>query len=173
MKERKVRVLTALMLMVLAVVATFNITYFTATEYYNRLLEDLQTQEARYKKLKEVTAIVDKYYVGEYDEADALEMAAAGYVAGLGDTWSGYYTAEQTAAIKEEDANQYVGIGVTYSDTTCNIRDAVCNSSAKVDVTVVCKAVYSTLCCADTSVNTNATANPASTTDCSTLLNID
>ena len=90
MKERKVRVLTALMLMVLAVVATFNITYFTATEYYNRLLEDLQTQEARYKKLKEVTAIVDKYYVGEYDEADALEMAAAGYVAGLGDTWSGY-----------------------------------------------------------------------------------
>ena len=115
MKERKVRVLTALMLMVLAVVATFNITYFTATEYYNRLLEDLQTQEARYKKLKEVTAIVDKYYVGEYDEADALEMAAAGYVAGLGDTWSGYYTAEQTAAIKEEDANQYVGIGVTYS----------------------------------------------------------
>ena len=46
MKERKVRVLTALMLMVLAVVATFNITYFTATEYYNRLLEDLQTQEA-------------------------------------------------------------------------------------------------------------------------------
>ena len=29
MKERKVRVLTALMLMVLAVVATFNITYFS------------------------------------------------------------------------------------------------------------------------------------------------
>ena len=115
MKERKVRIPTALMLMVLAVVGTFNITYFTATEYYNHLLEDLQAQETRYKKLKEVTDIVDKYYVGDYDEADALEMAAAGYVAGLGDIWSGYYSAEQTAAIKEEDSNQYVGIGVTYS----------------------------------------------------------
>ena len=123
MKERKVRVPTALMLMVLAVVGTFNITYFTATEYYNHLLDDLQAQETRYKKLKEVTDIVDKYYVGDYDEADALEMAAAGYVAGLGDTWSGYYTAEQTAAIKEEDSNQYVGIGVTYGVQAENLYE--------------------------------------------------
>ena len=114
MKERKVRIPTALMLMVLAVVGTFNITYFTATEYYNHLLDDLQAQETRYKKLKEVTDIVDKYYIGDYEESDALELAAAGYVAGLGDVWSGYYTAEQTAAIEEDDANQYVGIGVSY-----------------------------------------------------------
>lgn len=123
MKERKVRIPTALMLMVLAVVGTFNITYFTATEYYNHLLEDLQAQETRYKKLKEVTDIVDKYYVGEYEEADALELAAAGYVAGLGDVWSGYYTAEQTAAIEEEDSNQYVGIGVTYTSAGENLYE--------------------------------------------------
>ncbi|MBQ4578642.1 MAG: S41 family peptidase [Clostridia bacterium] len=123
MKERKVRIPTALMLMVLAVVGTFNITYFTATEYYNHLLEDLQAQETRYKKLKEVTDIVDKYYVGEYEEADALELAAAGYVAGLGDVWSGYYTAEQTAAIEEEDSNQYVGIGVTYASAGENLYE--------------------------------------------------
>ena len=123
MKKRKVRISTALMLMVLAVVGTFNITYFTATEYYNRLLEDLQTQEARYKKLKEVTDIVDKYYVGDYEEADALEMAAAGYVAGLGDVWSGYYTAEQTASIKEGESNQYVGIGVSYGIQEDNLYE--------------------------------------------------
>ena len=123
MKERKVRIPTALMLMVLAVVGTFNITYFTATEYYNRLLEDLQTQETRYKKLKEVTDIVDKYYVGDYEEADALELAAAGYVAGLGDVWSGYYTAEQTASIREEESNQYVGIGVSYGIQEDNLYE--------------------------------------------------
>ena len=123
MKERKVRIPTALMLMVLAVVGTFNITYFTATEYYNRLLEDLQTQETRYKKLKEVTDIVDKYYVGDYEEADALELAAGGYVAGLGDVWSGYYTAEQTASIREEESNQYVGIGVSYGIQEDNLYE--------------------------------------------------
>ena len=117
MKKHSVSIPTALMLMLLAVVCTFNITYFTATEYYNGLLDDLDAQESRYSKLKTVTDIVEKYFVADYDEEEALEMAVAGYVAGLGDQWSAYYTAEQTAAIEEDEANQYVGIGITYQVT--------------------------------------------------------
>ena len=115
MKKHSVRISTALMLMLLAVVCTFNITYFTATEYYNSRLDELEEMETRYSKLKSVADIVDKYFVGEYEEADAIEVALAGYVAGLDDVWSAYYTAEQTASIAEDEANQYVGIGVTYS----------------------------------------------------------
>jgi carboxyl-terminal processing protease len=115
MKKHSVRISTALMLMLLAVVCTFNITYFTATEYYNSRLDELEELETRYSKLKSVADIVDKYFVGEYEEADAIEVALAGYVAGLDDVWSAYYTAEQTASIAEDEANQYVGIGVTYS----------------------------------------------------------
>ena len=115
MKKHSVRISTALMLMLLAVVCTFNITYFTATEYYNSRLDELEEMETRYSKLKSVADIVDKYFVGEYEEADAIEVALAGYVAGLDDVWSAYYTAEQTASIEEDEANQYVGIGVTYS----------------------------------------------------------
>ena len=115
MKKHSVRISTALMLMLLAVVCTFNITYFTATEYYNSRLDELEALETRYSKLKSVADIVDKYFVGEYEEADAIEVALAGYVAGLDDVWSAYYTAEQTASIEEDEANQYVGIGVTYS----------------------------------------------------------
>ncbi|MBO4929883.1 MAG: S41 family peptidase [Clostridia bacterium] len=115
MKKHSVRISTALMLMLLAVVCTFNITYFTATEYYNSRLDELEEMETRYSKLKSVADIVDKYFVGEYEEADAIEVALAGYVAGLNDVWSAYYTAEQTASIAEDEANQYVGIGVTYS----------------------------------------------------------
>lgn len=117
MKKHSVSIPTTLMLMLLAVVCTFNITYFTATEYYNGLLDDLDAQESRYGKLKTVTDIVEKYFVADYDEEEALEMAVAGYVAGLGDQWSAYYTAEQTAAIEEDEANQYVGIGITYQVT--------------------------------------------------------
>ena len=115
MKKHSVRISTALMLMLLAVVCTFNITYFTATEYYNSRLDELEEMETRYSKLKSVADIVDKYFVGEYEEADAIEVALAGYVAGLDDVWSAYYTAEQNASIAEDEANQYVGIGVTYS----------------------------------------------------------
>ena len=121
MKKHSVRISTALMLMLLAVVCTFNITYFTATEYYNSRLDELEALEKRYSKLKSVADIVDKYYVGEYEESEAIEVALAGYVAGLGDKWSAYYTAEQTAAVEEDEANQYVGIGVTYSTAPENL----------------------------------------------------
>jgi len=115
MKKHSVRISTAAMLMLLAVVCTFNITYFTATEYYNSRLDELEQMERRYSKLKSVADIVDKHFVGEYEESEAIEVALAGYVAGLGDVWSAYYTAEETASIAEDESNQYVGIGVTYS----------------------------------------------------------
>ena len=115
MKKRTVRISTALMLMLLAVVCTFNITYFTATEYYNQRLDELEELETRYSKLKTVADIVEKHFVAEYDEKEAVEAALAGYVDGLGDVWSAYYTAEQTASIEEDESNQYVGIGITYS----------------------------------------------------------
>ena len=115
MKKRKLTIPTALMLMLLAVVCTFNITFFVATDYYNTRLEELEEMETRYSKLKTVADIVEKYFVADYKESNAIEGALAGYVDGLGDVWSAYYTAEQTAAIEEDEANTYVGIGVTYS----------------------------------------------------------
>jgi carboxyl-terminal processing protease len=115
MKKHSVRISTALMLMLLAVVCTFNITYFTATEYYKQRRDELEELETRYSKLKTVADIVEKYFVADYQENEAIEGALAGYVDGLGDQWSAYYTAQQTASIEEDEANTYVGIGVTYS----------------------------------------------------------
>lgn len=115
MKKRSVSVLTAVMLMLLAAATTFNITFFTTADYYNARLSNLEEQEARYSKLKSVADIVEKYYIADYSESDAIEGALEGYVDGLGDRWSAYYTAETTAALAEDSANLYVGIGVTYS----------------------------------------------------------
>lgn len=115
MKKRRINLSTAFMLAVLAVVCTFNITFFTATEYYNQRLDDLEALENRYAKLKTVADIVEKYFVADYDEAEAVELALAGYVDGLGDRWSAYYTAEETAIIEADERNVYAGIGVSYS----------------------------------------------------------
>ncbi len=115
MNKRKLTIPTALMLVLLAVVTTFNITFYVATDYYNSHLEELEQLENRYSKLKTVADIVEKYFVAEYDEKDAIEYALSGYVAGLGDQWSAYYTAQQTSSIEDDEANVYVGIGITYS----------------------------------------------------------
>ena len=115
MKKHKISIPTAIMLVLLAVVCTFNITFFVATDYYNTRLDELEEMETRYSKLKTVADIVEKYFVADYQENEAIEGALAGYVDGLGDQWSAYYTAQQTASIEEDEANTYVGIGVTYS----------------------------------------------------------
>ena len=103
-KSHKITIPTALMLILLAVVATFNITFFAATEYYNSQLDQLNQLESRYSKLKSVADIVQKYFVADYDEADAIEGALAGYIDGLGDQWSAYYNKEQTSRLAEDDA---------------------------------------------------------------------
>ena len=118
--KKQIKLSTALMLMLLTVVSTFNITFFVAGELYNNKLGNLTQAEDRYSKLKELAEIVETYFVGEIDEEAAIEGALAGYIQGLGDRWSGYYTVDETLAQKEEEATSYVGVGLTYSGASDN-----------------------------------------------------
>ncbi len=52
-------------------------------------------------------------FVGEYDPDAAMDSALRGMVAGLGDRWSYYLNAEESAYQREREDNRYVGIGVT------------------------------------------------------------
>lgn len=66
-------------------------------------------------KLDYLKALLESYYI-DIDDVDMekLEDAAAGaMVDALGDRWSYYVSAEEFAAVKEQSANSYVGIGVT------------------------------------------------------------
>lgn len=114
-KKRTVRIGTCLMLIFLAVVTTANICVFGMTELYNRKLGDLQAVEANYRRLRELTAVVDKYYVGEYDHDEAMDATLAGFIEGIGDKWSYYCSQAEYEALMEANENSYVGIGVTIS----------------------------------------------------------
>lgn len=52
-------------------------------------------------------------FVGDYDPDTALDSALSGLVTGLGDRWSYYLNAEDSARQNERQDNRYVGIGVT------------------------------------------------------------
>lgn len=56
--------------------------------------------------------IIDKYYLGEVNEEALLEGAIKGYISGLGDEYSEYYTAEELEEYKEETLGNFVGIGI-------------------------------------------------------------
>ena len=103
------------MLVFLAVITTFNITIYVVSDFYDKRLGNIQQNEQEYQKFSEVSAIVSKYFVGDYNEKDLMDGAISGYIAALGDKWSGYYTAEEFKLISEENNNKYAGVGITVS----------------------------------------------------------
>lgn len=115
MKNRKIPLSTAIMLMFLVMVTTANICVLGVGEFYSAKLDNTQRTEADYKRLNELMSVVDRYYVGEYDMDEAMDGILAGYIQGIGDRWSTYYTAEEYEQVLEANENSYVGIGVTIS----------------------------------------------------------
>ena len=103
------------MLVFLAIITTFNITIYVVSDFYDQRLGNIQQNEQEYQKFSEVSAIVSKYFVGDYNEKDLMDGAISGYIAALGDKWSGYYTAEEFKLISEENNNKYAGVGITVS----------------------------------------------------------
>ena len=68
-------------------------------------------QLLRYEKLDVLMQLVENYYYEDVEENDMLEGAAVGLMAGIGDVYSAYYTAEQMAEFNEETEGEYAGIG--------------------------------------------------------------
>ena len=115
MNKRKITIGSTLMLLMLAVVSTFNITFFVASEYYNARLGNFEELESEYEKFSEVSSIVDKYFVGEYDKEEMMDAALKGYINGMGDQWSSYLTEEEYQAVLEQREGTYAGVGITIS----------------------------------------------------------
>ncbi|MBE6542383.1 MAG: hypothetical protein E7672_08050, partial [Ruminococcaceae bacterium] len=63
-------------------------------------------------KLAEVDAYYRYYYIGELDDETLINSAIAGYVAGTGDDYAAYYTAEAFEDFMSDLDAELVGIGV-------------------------------------------------------------
>ena len=66
-----------------------------------------------YAKLAEIQSYLDYYFVGDLDETQLIDSAAAGLVSGTGDRWSYYIPASQLSSYQEDVNNSYVGVGIT------------------------------------------------------------
>ena len=65
--------------------------------------------------------ILDKKYIGEINEEELKESAIKGYIAGLNDPYTEYFTKEEMQEFTEETEGEYVGIGIyTIADTSRN-----------------------------------------------------
>ena len=100
-------------LCVFALAAILGITWMTASRVTSaQIYEELQAMPVT-NKTSEISAYLDRFFIDDYDEETLADAAASAMVTATGDRWSYYISADELAAYQEQNANAYVGIGVT------------------------------------------------------------
>ncbi len=110
--SKKISLPAAIVLILLAALVTFQITYVSMLNKCNAVINANAVTEAAYEKLRYVDNLYRQLYVGEIDEAYLSDYIIRGYVAGTGDKYASYMTADEFSAYMEESSGEMVGIGV-------------------------------------------------------------
>ncbi|MBQ7298520.1 MAG: S41 family peptidase [Clostridia bacterium] len=110
--SKKISLSAAIVLILLGALLTFQITYVSMLAKYQNEVQMLTASQSAYEKLNYVDALYRNNYVGEIDEEELSDYLIRGYIAGTGDKYASYMTADEFSAYMEESSGEMVGIGV-------------------------------------------------------------
>lgn len=89
----------------------------------------------QFDKLLGLMEMADAWYYEDVDHQKMLDGAAAGLLAGLGDQYTFYYTAEDYESMMEDDEGRYAGVGIqiqgSYLTGLCTITRVFAGSPAE------------------------------------------
>lgn len=121
MKQKLVKFSTLVISVAFVCVLTFNLTAGYFLFYFNSRLDNISQAEKDFPKITKVRDIIKEYFIGTADEEGMINGAIEGYVSGMGDKWSHYFTAEEFAKLNEDSNPEFDGIGIQAShDTVTN-----------------------------------------------------
>ena len=113
----------------IAVVISASATFYYVTKRYadaglkvnkTELTDSSDTIKAISSSLETFKSVIDKYYIGEIDNEKVLNETIKGYVNGLGDKYSEYYTKEEWDEFQESALGNYYGICIYMSQNEDN-----------------------------------------------------
>ena len=110
--KKKMPAGVAVILILVAALLTFQITYVGLSASYRAKLNEAYEDVARYNKLLEVDSLFRSLYVGEIDDDALMDGILAGYTAGSGDRYAAYYDAESFRTYMDSMNGDMQGIGV-------------------------------------------------------------
>lgn len=116
--SKKIPVSTAILLLLLAILATFLTTNALLGNSYREQMRDLAGQKQAFEKLAYVDELYRELYVGEIDEEQLGDYLILGYIAGVGDKYASYMTADQFAEYMQSASGKMVGVGVHVINNT-------------------------------------------------------
>ena len=115
--KKKISVGSAVAIALIAAILTFQITYVavsgTAADLFSKSGNDGKSFMDRVtSRLSEVDSRYRELYVGELDDDTLIDCVLKGYVAGTGDPYGAYYTADEYSSFLTDLSGESVGIGV-------------------------------------------------------------
>jgi carboxyl-terminal processing protease len=78
---------------------------------FNERVNNLKEREVMYEKFTEIDRVVRENYIGAIKETQLMDSVAQGYIAGAGDTYARYISAEEYAKLTTQGEEENVGIG--------------------------------------------------------------
>ncbi|HIV87579.1 MAG TPA: PDZ domain-containing protein, partial [Candidatus Pygmaiobacter gallistercoris] len=116
--KKKISVSLAAAIAIIAMTVTFSVTMILAMKMFDRTVSDVNEKQAMYNKLAEVDQVVRDNFYTEINDDTLYDMLATGYIAGLGDRNSRYYTAKQVIERNDIASGKLMGIGVELTKDT-------------------------------------------------------
>ena len=110
--SKKISIGAAVVLMLLAALVTFQITYVGLGNKYKKELNSVVSAEQLFNKLSYVDSLYRQLYIGEIDEETLTDETIRGYVYGTGDKYAYYLDREQYAELVSDTNAEMQGIGV-------------------------------------------------------------
>ena len=134
--NRSKRIYKTIMLVVVVALVTF---ILTSIFVYNKLggisySSGQLISSEMVRKIYTIKKILESEYISEINEDDLINGAIKGYVEGVGDEYTEYFTKEEMDEFKMETEGNYVGIGIymfqNTKDNTIVILTPIANSPA-------------------------------------------
>ena len=110
--NKKISLGAAITYMAIIAAIVYSLTSINSADVFNEKMNEIENRQKTYDKLAEIDRWVRDNYYGETDDTLLLENAAEGFIAGLGDEYSRYLSAEEYQTYKNVSSEKYIGIGV-------------------------------------------------------------
>jgi len=101
-----------IILMLITAIFTYQITDYTLKAQFSKQISYISKVPSSDPKLDEAKYYVENYFVKEYDEDYVDEATVLGYILGLKDPHSTYYTKEQFDELQQTTSGNATGIGI-------------------------------------------------------------
>lgn len=110
--KRRISVSVALAITLIAMTVTFSVTMVVSMNLFDLTVNDVTEKQAFYSKIAEIDTYVRGNFFGDISDDTLYDAVAVGFINGLDDPYSSYYTAEEYAYLQDVESGKLVSIGL-------------------------------------------------------------